>query len=78
MEYIFIQDYTLHFSMPRTHYAQDIVFERDTPMFCTSKSEIVSIKRGVVDEMETQMMSFRWRVFSIVHCNSAINNELPL
>ena len=42
---------------------QDIVFEKDTPMFCTSKSEIVSIKEGVVDEMETHMMSVRCRVF---------------
>ena len=55
----------VHFSAPKTHYAQDIVFEKDTPTFCTSKSEIVLIKGGVVDDMETQMMSVRWRVYSL-------------
>ena len=55
----------MHFSAPKTHYAQDIVFEKDMPIICTSKSEIVSIKGGVVDEMETQMMSVRWCVFCL-------------
>ena len=44
---------------------EDIVFEKDTPIFCTSKSEIVAIKGGVVDDIETQMMSVRWRVFTM-------------
>ena len=47
------------------HYAQDIAFEKDAPIFCTSKSEIVLIKGGVVDDNETQMMSVRWRVYSL-------------
>ena len=37
-------------SAPKTNYAQDIVFDKDTPIFCTSKSEILSIKNGVLDK----------------------------
>ena len=62
---LLLEGQPVHFSAPKTHYAQDIVFEKDTPIFCTSKSEIVAIKGGVVDDIETQMMSVRWRVFTL-------------
>lgn len=55
----------VHFSAPKMHYAQDIVFVRDTPIFCTSKSEIILIKGSMVDDNETQMMSVRWQVYSL-------------
>ena len=62
---LLLEGQPVHFSAPKTHYAQDIAFEKDTPIFCTSKSEIVFIKGGVVDDIETQMMSVRWRVYSL-------------
>ena len=62
---LLLEGQPVHFSAPKTHYAQDIVFEKDTPIFCTSKSEIVAIKGGVVADIETQMMSVRWRVFTM-------------
>ena len=62
---LLLEGQPVHFSAPKTHYAQDIVFEKDTPIFCTSKSEIVAIKEGVVDDIETQMMSVRWHVFTM-------------
>ena len=40
---LLLEGQPVHFSAPKTHYAQGIVFEKDTP-FCTSKSEIVAIK----------------------------------
>ena len=55
----------VHLSAPKTHYAQDIIFDKDTPIFCTSKSEILSIKNGVLDEKENEMMAVRWLVFSL-------------
>lgn len=55
----------VHFSAPKTHFAQDIVFEKDTPVFCTFKSEIISIKGCVLDDRETNMMSLRWKVYSL-------------
>jgi len=62
---LLLEGQPVHFSAPKTHYAQDIAFEKDTPIFCKSKSEIVLIKGGVVDDFETQMMSVRWRVYSL-------------
>ena len=62
---LLLEGQPVHFSAPKTHYAQDIVFEKDTPIFCTFKSEIVAIKGGVIDDIETQMMSVRWRVFTM-------------
>ena len=56
---------TWSFFAPKTHYTQDIAFEKDTPIFCTSKSEIISSKGSVVDGIETQMMQERWRVFNM-------------
>ena len=50
---------------PIHFYTQDIPFEKDMPIFCTSKSEIVLIKGGVVDEIEMQMIQVRWRVFNM-------------
>ena len=62
---LLLEGQPVHFSAPKTHYAQDIVFDKDTPIFCTSKSEIISVKGGVVDERETDMMSVRWHVYSL-------------
>ena len=62
---LLLEGQPVHFSVPKTHYAQDIVFDKDTPIFCTSKSEIISLRNGVVDDRETEMMAVRWRVFSL-------------
>ena len=62
---LLLEGQPVHFSAPKTHYAQDIVFDKDTPIFCTSKSEIISLRNGVVDDRETEMMAVRWRVFSL-------------
>ena len=52
---------------PKTHYRQDILFQGDTPIFCTSKDELSYVRGGVVDDRETQMMKVRWRVFNLFH-----------
>ena len=57
----------VHFPAPRCHYAKDIVFEKDTPIFCTCKQDIVFVKGGVVDEKETEKMRVRWREFSLTY-----------
>ena len=55
----------VHFPAPKTHFAEDILFESDTPVFATSKNSLAYIKGGTVDERETEMMSVRWNVFSL-------------
>ena len=52
---LLLEGQPVHFSAPKTHYVQ--VFDKDMPIFCTTKSEIISVKGGVVDEKETDMMS---------------------
>ena len=62
----------VHLPAPRTHYARDIVFDKDTPIFCTGKQPIIYIKNGVIDEQETEMMAVRWKVF---HFNVRIEEQ---
>lgn len=61
---LMLEGQLVHLPAPKTHYSQDILFDKDTPIFCTSKVPFVYIKRGVVDDRETEMMSVRWRVFT--------------
>jgi hypothetical protein len=57
----------VHFPAPKTHFAEDILFEADTPVFATSKYRLAYITGCTVDERETEMMSVRWNVFSLTH-----------
>ena len=47
---LLLEGQPVNFSAPKTHYAQQTVFKKDTPAFLTSKSEIISVKGGVVNE----------------------------
>ena len=53
----------MHLPAPKSHYAKDIVFNQDTPIFATGKNPIVFVKNSVLDDKETEMMSVRWKVF---------------
>ena len=55
----------MHLPAPKTHCAKDIVFDKDTPKFSTSKQPIIFIKNGVIDQRETDMMSVRWKIFHL-------------
>ena len=52
---------------PKSHFCKDILFHKDTPIFGTSKHELVFVRGGVVDEKETEMMQVRWRIFHLSH-----------
>ena len=62
----------VHRPGPKSHFCRDIVFDRDTPIFATSKQELVFERGGVIDERETQTMQVRWRIF---HLNRQICQE---
>ena len=62
---LLLEGQPVHFSVPKTHYAQDVVFDKDTPFFCMSKSEIISLRNSVVDDRVTEMMAVRWHMFSL-------------
>ena len=53
----------VHLPAPETHYAKDITFNLDTPIFATGKGPFVFSRSGIVDERETDMMAVRWNVY---------------
>ena len=68
----------VHLPAPKTHYARDIVFERDTPIFCTGKQPIIYIKNGVIGERESEMMVVRWKIFKFhVRIEERNQKEIP-
>lgn len=69
---LMLEGQTVHLPAPKSYFAKDLVFERDTPIFCTGKRTLVYIKHGVIDERECEMMAVRWRVF---HFNNQISEE---
>lgn len=65
---VLLEGQTLHLPVPKTHFSKDIVFDKDTPIFATSKGPIVFVgKGGYFDEKETEMMSARWKLFSFFY-----------
>ena len=68
----------VHLPAPKTHYARDIVFDKDRPIFCTTKQPIVYIKNGVLDKRETDMMSVQWKIFHFnVRIEEKDQQEIP-
>ena len=60
---LMLEGHLVHLPAPKSHYAKDIVFNRDTPIFSTGKHPLIFIKGGVIDDKETQMMAVRWKIF---------------
>ena len=61
---LMLEGQLVHLPAPKSHFAKDNIFERDTPIFATSKHQLVYVRNGVIDERETEMMSVRWQVFN--------------
>ena len=62
---LLLEGQLVHLPAPKSHFAKDMVFDRDTPIFATSKYPLVFVKNGMVDERETEMMTVRWRTFTL-------------
>ena len=62
---LMLEGQPVHLPAPKSHFCEDIVFDKDTPIFGTSKHELVFVRGGVVDERETEMMQLRWRIFHL-------------
>ena len=63
--------------VPKTHYAENPMWTKDTPIFATSKTKIRKYECGQVDEVETEMMDSRWRVFVFRH-KFDVNTKIDL
>ena len=60
---LMLEGQPVHLPAPKSHFSKDIEFTADTPIFCTTKHDLVYVKGGVVDERETEMMAVRWHSF---------------
>ena len=60
---LLLEGAVVHFPAPKTHYAQDILFDKDVPVFATAKEHFSFVQGGAVDRVETEMMRVRWRSF---------------
>ncbi|XP_068696550.1 uncharacterized protein [Montipora foliosa] len=60
---LLLEGQTVHLPAPKSHYSKDIEFKHDAPIFCTGKEEIVFVRGGTIDSMETDMMSCRWCIY---------------
>lgn len=55
----------VHLPAPKTHFAEDILWNRKTPILATSSMRICKYDGGVVNDIETGMMDTRWRYFNL-------------
>ena len=53
---LMLEGEVVHLPAPKTYFMQDIEFDKDTPIFFTSKRPLIFIKNGMVDDRETEMM----------------------
>ena len=61
---LLLEGQTVHLPAPKSHFAKDICFDSDTPIFATGKEPIKFVgKYNLEDHRETEMMSVRWKVF---------------
>ena len=67
---LMLEGQLVHLPAPKSHFAHDLVFDKDTPIFSTSKHQLVYVKGGVVEERETEMMAVRWKIFNF-------NRQIP-
>lgn len=56
---------TVNFSLPRTHFVRDVcVLSTNTiPVICTGKSVPVFVERGKENDVESEMLRFRFKVY---------------
>ena len=65
---LLLEGQIVHLPSPKNHFAKDVCINQDTPIFATSKSEIVySGKHNQSDYLEDDMMAARWKVFKFKH-----------
>ena len=58
---------TVHIPTPKTHFEKDIIFSKDTPIFCTAAEEFQYYCRGKYQKVESEMMEVRWETFHIFY-----------
>ena len=60
---LLLEGQTVHLPAPKLHYSKDIKFKHNAPIFCTGKDEIVFVRGGTMDSMETHVIRCRWHIY---------------
>ena len=60
---LLLEGQLVHLPVPKSHYAKDIAFDKDTPIFATGKNPIIFVRNSTIDEKESEMMAVRWKIF---------------
>ena len=60
---LMLEGQPVHLPAPKSYISKDLEFTRHTPIFCTTKHDLVYVKGGAIDERETEMMAVRWHSF---------------
>ena len=55
-----LDGWPVNIAMPKNHYAKDVVWDNDAPIFATSDREIVRVIGNKYDEGESEQMRKRW------------------
>ena len=75
---LLLEGQLVHLPAPKTHYAKDLTFKSDTPIFATGKDSFVYTRSGVLDELETDMMAVHWKTYTFHYqISSSRQKELP-
>ena len=65
---LLLEGETVKLPATKNQFSSDIVIEKDTPIFATSKSRIAYVgKFNASDERETELMAIRWKVIEFNH-----------
>ena len=77
---LLLEGQTVHLPRPKNQYATDLVIDRENtiPFFATSKSAIEFVGRyNTRDQMETEMMNSRWKIFDFSRQISNVRDIEP-
>ena len=64
----------MHIEAPKTHFAEDILWDVKTPIFATSSTQLKKVDGGVVNEIEANMIRDWWNYFEF--CKPVTNPKI--
>ena len=64
----------IHIQAPKTHFANDILWDVKTPIFAISSTQLTKHDGSVVNEKETNMMRVQWNYFEF--CKPVTNSKV--
>ena len=59
-----LEGFPIHLQAPKTHYSEDILWDKKTPIFATSSQKIRKYDNNLLNDVETTAMAKRWKYYS--------------